>query len=160
MIAGGKAAKDAGLEISLYVLIGAGGKERLREHAVESARVCNEINPDFIRLRTLIVQHGSLLEDRMRKGLYRPTAPLEKINELTLFLEHLDVKDCELASDHHTNYLWVGDTVVYRGVHGKLPREKQALLKTLAQTSQFLLQTSGEVMDATMLYERGVISSL
>ncbi|GAG14760.1 unnamed protein product, partial [marine sediment metagenome] len=62
MMAGGKAAKKAGLELSFYILIGAGGKDRLKEHAVESAKVCNETNPDFIRLRTLVVQHGSLLE--------------------------------------------------------------------------------------------------
>jgi len=160
MIAGGKAVKDAGLELSLYVLIGAGGKDRLTEHAVESARVCNEINPDFIRLRTLIVQHGSLLEEKMKSGQYRSTSPFEKLSEVKMFLERLDVQNCELASDHHTNYIWMGDTVIYRGIHGMLPKDKHAMMEVLVQTLPLLSQASGEVLDATLLYQRGMITSL
>jgi radical SAM superfamily enzyme YgiQ (UPF0313 family) len=160
MIAGGRAAKEAGLELSLYVLIGAGGKDRLTEHAVGSARVCNEIQPDFIRLRTLIVQHGSLLEEKMRTGQYRPTSPLEKLTEVRLFLEHLAVQDCELASDHHTNYLWAGNSLVYRGIQGMLPAEKNRMMDVLDTTLHLLSHTSEEILDAPMLYERGVISSL
>jgi radical SAM superfamily enzyme YgiQ (UPF0313 family) len=160
MIAGGQAAKQAGLEVSLYVLIGAGGKDRLAEHAVGSAQVCNEIDPDFIRLRTLIVQHGSLLEEKMKSGLYRPTSPVEKLSEIKLFLENLNLQDCELASDHHTNYLWVDNKVIYHGIYGMLPAEKQRMLDVLAKTIQLILQATGEVLDATMLYERGMITSL
>jgi radical SAM superfamily enzyme YgiQ (UPF0313 family) len=160
MIAGGKAAKDAGLELSLYVLIGAGGKDRLTEHAVESAGVCTAINPDFIRLRTLIVQHGSLLEEKMKSGLYRPTSPLEKLREVKLFLEHLEVHDCELASDHHTNYLWVDNKVMYRGIYGMLPQEKNRMMDVLNQTLELLSQATGEIVDATLQYKRGVITSL
>jgi radical SAM superfamily enzyme YgiQ (UPF0313 family) len=160
MIAGGQAAKQAGLEVSLYVLIGAGGKDRLARHAVESAQVCNKIDPDFIRLRTLIVQHGSLLEGKMKQGLYRSTSPVEKLQEVQLFLTHLDLHDCELASDHHTNYLWMDDKVLYRGIYGMLPREKQRMLDVLTKTIQLISQATGEVLDATMLYERGMITSL
>jgi radical SAM superfamily enzyme YgiQ (UPF0313 family) len=160
MIAGGKAAKDAGLKLSLYVLIGAGGKDRLTEHAVESARVCNEINPDFIRLRTLIVQHGSLLEAKIISRQYRCTSPFEKLSEVKLFLEHLNVQHCELASDHYTNYLWMDDTVIYRGIHGMLTEDKPAMIKFLTQTLQLLLQASDEMLDATILYQRGMITSL
>lgn len=160
MIAGGKAAKEAGLALSLYVLIGAGGKDRLIEHAVESARVCNSIAPDFIRLRTLIVQQGSCLEEKMKSREYRATSPLEKITEVKMFLEHLEVQACELASDHHTNYLWMGDVVIYRGIQGKLPAEKQRMIDVLEQTLQFISASTSEVLDATMQYERGMISSL
>jgi coproporphyrinogen III oxidase-like Fe-S oxidoreductase len=160
MIAGGRAAIEAGLELSLYVLIGAGGKDRLLEHAVGSAQVCNAINPDFIRLRTLIVQRGSLLEKQMQQGQYHQTTPQEKINEVKQFLECLAVQDCELVSDHHTNYLWVGNRVIYKGIQGRLPKDKKQMMDVLNQTVQFLSQTSGEVLDATILYERGLISTL
>ncbi|KYK21494.1 hypothetical protein AYK25_03355 [Thermoplasmatales archaeon SM1-50] len=160
MIAGGKAARQAGLELSIYVLIGAGGKDRLTEHAIGSAFVCNGINPDFIRLRTLIVQHGSLLEEKMKAGQYRPTSPLQKLTEVKLFLEHLDVQDCELVSDHHSNTIWVDNTIVYGGVNGILPAEKNHMLEVLNQTLQRLFHAREEILDATILYERGVISSL
>ena len=160
MIAGGRAAREAGLEFSFYLLIGAGGKDRLKEHAVESARVCNEVDPDFIRLRTLVVQRGSLLEEKMKLGHYKPTSPIEKLKEVKILIENLEVNQCELASDHFTNYIWVDNAVVYRGVYGMLPQEKQDMLDVLDHTLDFLSVTEGEVLDATILYERGIINSL
>jgi radical SAM superfamily enzyme YgiQ (UPF0313 family) len=160
MIAGGKAAKDAGLEFSFYILIGAGGKKRLREHAVESARVCNKVNPDFIRLRALVVQRGSLLEEKQKSGQYKPTSPVEKLQEVKMLIENLEVNHCELASDHFTNNIWVDNTVVYRGVYGMLTQDKQDMLDIVNHTLDFLATTECEVLDATILYERGVIHSL
>jgi len=160
IIAGGRAAKEAGLELSFYILIGAGGKDRLEEHAVESARVCNEVNPDFIRLRTLVVQHGSLLEEKKNSSHYNPTSPIEKLQEVKMLIENLEVNQCELASDHFTNNIWVNNTVVYRGVYGMLPQEKQDMLDTLNHALDFLSVTEGEILDATILYEIGLIHSL
>jgi len=160
MIAGGKAAKKAGLEFSFYILIGAGGKKRLNEHAIESAKVCNKASPDFIRLRTLVVQRGSLLEEKMKIGQYQPTSPIEKLQEVKVFIENLEVNKCELASDHFTNYIWVDNNIVYRGVYGILPDYKQDMLDIINQTLDFLSIAEGEILDATILYERGMIHSL
>ena len=160
MIAGGKAAKEAGLELSFYILIGAGGKNRLKEHAIGSAKVCNEVDPDFIRLRTLVVQRGSLLEEKMNSGQYKPTSPIEKLEEVKMFIETLELNHCELASDHFTNYIWLDKTLAYRGVYGFIPQDKQDMLDTLNQTLEFLSVAEGEILDATILYERGLISHL
>lgn len=160
LIAGGRAAREAGLGLSFYILIGAGGKDRLEEHALGSARVCNEVNPDFIRLRTLVIQRGSLLEEKKKSGHYKPTSPLEKLKEVRILIENLKVSQCEFASDHFTNNIWVDDKVVYRGVYGKLPQEKQDMLDILNQTIDFLSVTASEILDATILYERGFINSL
>jgi len=160
MIAGGRAARKADLELSFYILIGAGGKNRLKEHAVESANVCNMVNPDFIRLRTLVVQRGSLLEEKKKSGQYQPTSPIEKLQEVKTIIENLEVNQCELASDHFTNNIWVDNTVVYRGVYGRLPQDKQDMLDILNHTLEFLSVTEGEILDATILYERGMTHSL
>jgi len=160
MIAGGRAAKEAGLELSFYILIGAGGTGRLKEHALGSARVCNEAKPDFIRLRTLVVQKNSLLQKLRDNGEYKPTSPIEKLKEVKSFLEALTVTDCEFASDHFTNNIWLDTTVVYKGVYGDLPKDKEAMLTTLKNTIGFLEVTEGDVLDATILYDRGMINSL
>ena len=160
MVAGGRAAKEAGLELCFYVLVGAGGKDRLREHATGSAGICSEVNPDFIRLRTLIVQRGAPLEAARKTGSFRPTSPLEKLEEVELFLRNLEVEDCELASDHITNYLWLDNAVVYRGVDGRLPGDKGRMLEALKDTLEFLGAIESEVLDSTILYDRGLISSL
>lgn len=160
MIAGGKAAKKAGLELSFYILIGCGGKNRLKEHAVESARVCNMVNPDFIRLRTLVVQNDSLLAAEKKSGKYVPTTPLEKLEEVKLLIENLNVNNCEFASDHFTNNIWVNNEVIYNGVYGILPNDKQDMLNILNDTIEFLKITDGEILDATILYDKGLINSL
>lgn len=160
IINGGIEAKKAGLELSFYILIGAGGKKRLKAHPIESAKVCNIVNPDFIRLRTLVVQHGSLLEEKMISGDYQPTSPIDKLKEVKILIENLDVKNCILASDHFTNNLWMDNKVIYRGIYGTLPKDKKNLLDIINQTLEFLSSVDGEVLDATILYERGLINSL
>ena len=118
------------------------------------------MDPDFIRLRTLVVQRGSLLEEKRNSGKYKPTSPVEKLQEVKIFLENLGVNQCELASDHFTNYIWVNNSVFYRGVYGMLPQEKQDMLDILNNTLDFLSVTEGEILDATILYDRGMIHSL
>ncbi len=51
----GKKVKDAGIELSEYVVLGLGGKKWWREHALDTADILNKIDPDFIRFRTLKV---------------------------------------------------------------------------------------------------------
>ena len=160
IITGGKEAKKSGLELSFYILIGAGGKERIKEHAIGSAKVCNEVNPDFIRLRTLVVQRDSLLKEKKKNGEYTPTSPIEKLQEIKLFLENLQVNNCEFSSDHFTNNIWVDNTVVYRGIYGFLPKDKKDMLDLLNNTLNFLSVTDDEILDATILYDRGLINSL
>ena len=96
----------------------------------------------------------------MKKGNYQPILPIEKLQEVKLFIENLEVTDCELASDHFTNYLWVNNEVVYRGVYGFLPQDKQDMLDIINQTLEFLKITDCEILDATILYDRGLIHSL
>ena len=160
MVAGGKAAKEAGFELCFYVLVGAGGKARLEEHALGSAKVCNAVNPDFIRLRTLVVQRGSLLEKKRKDRTYVPTSPVEKLKEVKLFVENLELEDCELSSDHLTNNIWVENRTVYSGVFGTLPDDKKKMLGILSDTLEFLSVVEGKVYDATMLYDMGAITSL
>ena len=160
MIHAGIKAKDAGFEVSFYVLSGAGGKDRWREHAKNSARVLNAAMPDFIRLRTLTIQHRTPLDEKLRKGEFILTPPLERLEEVKLFLKTLDVKGCFLASDHMTNYLWAGNTIVYRGVAGTLPDDKEVMIETVKASIDFIKSSDEEIKDSNLLYRDGLISSL
>jgi len=160
MIEAGLRAKKAGFEVSFYVICGAGGKERWKEHALNSARVLNQIRPDFIRLRTLTLQHGTPLREKLIKGEFSTIPPLERLKEVRLFLENLDLEDCYLASDHLTNYLWAGKDIFYRGVAGNLPHDKEEMLKTVQQAIEFIESTDLRIKDSNQWYEEGFISSL
>jgi radical SAM superfamily enzyme YgiQ (UPF0313 family) len=160
MIKAGQKAKKAGFEVSFYVLSGAGGRNRWKEHALNSARVINEAMPDFIRLRTLTLKQGTPLKDKLEKGEFEITPPLERLKEVRLFIESLTVKRCELVSDHVTNYLWSGGSVIYRGVAGHLPEDKKEMLKTLDEAIEFIGSTENEIKDSNRLYEEGFFTAL
>ncbi len=160
MIKAGQKAKKAGFEVSFYVISGAGGKERWREHARESARVLNLARPEFIRLRTLTIQHGTPLEEKLRKREFNLIPPLERIKEVKSFIQRLNLKDCYLASDHLTNYLWAGHAIIYRGISGHLPQEKMAMLEKVHKALMAIESSPAPIKDSNQLYREGIISSL
>jgi radical SAM superfamily enzyme YgiQ (UPF0313 family) len=160
MIEAAGKAKTAGFETSFYVLSGAGGRDRWREHAKNSARVLNAAAPEFIRLRTLTVQFGTPLDESLKAGEFELTPPRERLQEVRLFVENLEIRGCFLASDHLTNYLWEGDTVIYRGIAGELPEEKHRMLRVVNRAITRVRDADSEIMDANLLYREGIITRL
>jgi radical SAM superfamily enzyme YgiQ (UPF0313 family) len=160
MIKGGQKAKKAGFEISFYLLSGAGGQDRWKEHAEESARVLNLAAPDFIRLRTLTIQHGTPLDDKLKNDQFVLTPPLERLKEVETFLETLDLEIGCLASDHLTNYLWAGSNIIYRGVAGNLPQDKPEMLETVRCAIKAIQTSPLPVKDSNQLYREGLLSGL
>ena len=84
-------AMEAGIELSEYVMLGIGGKNRTKEHALETARALNAINPDFIRLRTFLPKIDTLLLYQIRKGEFTVLSAHEVLREAKLMIENLDV---------------------------------------------------------------------
>ncbi len=160
VIEAGRKAKGAGFEVNFYVISGAGGKKRWKEHALNSAKVLNEIGPDFIRLRSLTIKQGTPLKEKLDKGEFVITPPLERLKEVQLFIKTLDLEGCFLASDHMTNFLWAGNAIFYRGVAGDLPDDKKTMLKTLRKALDFIESTKLEVKDSNQLLKEGFITSL
>jgi len=160
MIEGGQKAKKAGFEISFYVLSGAGGKDRWKEHAIHSAQALNAARPDYIRLRTLTVQYGTPLDKKLAKGEFVFIPPLLRLREVKLFLEKLELEGCFLASDHVTNYLWAGQDIIYRGITGELPQEKTRMLATLERIIDEVKMSPEKIHDSNQLYRSGLISHL
>lgn len=117
-IRAGQKVKEAGIELSEYIMIGLGGYKWTREHAIHSALVLNQINPDFIRLRTFVPTVGSQLGDEYIKGGFELLNPYDALKETRLFLENLEVSSY-LASDHYLNF-W--------NVSGQLPADKEKML--------------------------------
>jgi radical SAM superfamily enzyme YgiQ (UPF0313 family) len=121
-IAAGKNVVASGISLCEYVMPGVGGKKWWREHARETARVLNEINPDFIRLRTLIIQPRMLLYQDVLSGEFVRLNDEEIVEEIKLFLENLECHS-QVVSDHITNLL--------PEVEGKLPEDKEKVLAVI-----------------------------
>jgi radical SAM superfamily enzyme YgiQ (UPF0313 family) len=112
----------AGMELSLYVILGIGGRERTREHAEATARVINEISPTFVRLRTFVPKINTPLLEDVKQGRFEMLSPHGVLEETRCLLEGLSVQTI-LTSDHYTNYI---------NLCGNLPQDKARLLEEVA----------------------------
>lgn len=111
--------KQAGLTSSVMVLNGLGGEVLSRQHAINTATLCNETQPDY--LSTLVVSFPQG-EERFRAGFGDDFVPLSQpglFEEIRVFLEHLELESTIFRSDHASNYLVL---------KGTLGRDKQRLL--------------------------------
>jgi radical SAM superfamily enzyme YgiQ (UPF0313 family) len=115
--------RQAGIELSEYIMPGLGGAKWTRQHALETARVINTINPDFIRLRTLHVVPGTGMDELMKKGEFQPLNDEDILREINLFIENLDVQGTYLASDHILNLL--------EELEGEFPADKPRILSAI-----------------------------
>jgi len=112
--------KAAGLSLSFYVILGLGGLPLWREHALDTAKVINLVNPDYIRLRTLAIHPASPLYKSYLDGNFIPLTDDQVISEEHLLVERLEGIDSNLVSDHILNLL--------EEVEGKLPADKEQML--------------------------------
>jgi len=119
----GRKIKDAGMELSEYYMPGLGGRDLWEENARETARALNQINPDFIRLRTLALPPDAPLAAEAAEGRFAPASDDLMVQELLLFVESLTGITSRVQSDHIVNLL--------PEVEGVLPDDKDRMLETI-----------------------------
>ncbi len=119
----GRKVKQSGISLSEYIMPGLGGKAMWREHAVETARVLNQINPDFIRVRTLKALRMMPLYRKIEAGEMELMNDDEIVAEEKLLIENLDGITSRFVSDHILNLL--------EEVEGHLPEEKGKMLAVI-----------------------------
>ena len=120
--------KQSGMKSSVMILNGLGGPELSKQHALNSARLMNETQPDY--LSTLVVSFP-LGEERFAQGFitnnhqpYRQLNQQELFQEMETLLTTLELDKTIFRSDHASNYL------VLKGTLGK---DKQTLLQQVQQ---------------------------
>ena len=121
-IAGGRNIVESGISLCEYVVLGLGGKEMWREHATQTAKVLSEIDPGFIRVRTLTVINGMPLYDEVENGNFIRATDEEILEEEKLLIEHLECHS-NYVSDHITNLL--------QEIEGKLPEDKEKMVASI-----------------------------
>jgi radical SAM superfamily enzyme YgiQ (UPF0313 family) len=122
-IKAGRKVKKAGMELSEYVMPGLGGKDLSRDHALETADALNQIDPDFIRLRSLAIPGRIPLAEEYRAGRFVKLNDVEMVGEIRLFVDNLDGIASMIASDHILN--------LFEEVQGRLPEAKTEILGVL-----------------------------
>jgi radical SAM superfamily enzyme YgiQ (UPF0313 family) len=129
MVEAASRVRAAGIDLSLTVILGLGGKERSRLHALHTADVVSRINPEYLAALTLMVEKSTPLAAKIVGGEFLLLSPHEVLLELKMILANLDVKHCLFRSNHASNYFAIG---------GLLPQDKGRLL---AETERALGHT-------------------
>lgn len=119
-IKGGRRVIEAGIELSEYLMPGIAGRHYSTDHALDSARVLNQIKPNFIRLRTLCLGPTLPLWEEFSSGRLERQTDIEVVKEIRTFVEALDIDGAQLVSDHILNLL--GE------LQGRLPADRPRLL--------------------------------
>lgn len=123
IIAAGKKVKKVGIPLSVTAIAGLGGKENSIEHAVETASLISEINPDYFGVLTLMLEEGTELLEEYKKENFIPLSSSEILEETKLMIKNINVKEkCIFRSNHASNYV---------SLKGTLPYEKENILKTI-----------------------------
>ncbi len=124
-IQAGRKVVESGISLCEYVMPGLGGKKWWREHALATAQVLNQINPDFIRLRTLYVRADMPLYKKVEAGDFVLLTDEQVVQEIKLFLENLEGIASTVVSDHILNLL--------EEVQGQLPADKEKMINLIDQ---------------------------
>ena len=123
-ITGGSNVVESGISLSEYVILGMGGRGMWREHAIATARVLSEINPDFIRVRTMTINQRMPLHNDVESGKFIRQTDEEIAAEEKLMIENLECHSY-FVSDHIINLL--------SEVEGKLPEDKEKMLAVISR---------------------------
>ena len=102
-IKGGRKALEAGFQLWEYGMPGLGGRQMRKQHAINTARVLNQINPHYIRSRPFFAVPGTPLQDAIEKKDFHMLSAEEQLLELKEMMEELDVTS-RVCFDHAGNY--------------------------------------------------------
>jgi hypothetical protein len=122
-IEAGRKVKRAGMELSEYVIPGLGGRTLSEIHARETADALNQIDPDFIRIRSLTIPPHAPLYEKWRSGAFVKCTDLMVADELLEFVGALEGIRSVVKSDHILN--------LFMDLEGRLPGDKHRMLEIL-----------------------------
>ena len=101
----GKKVKESGMKLSCTVLLGLGGKERSREHAVNTGKALTKINPNYASALSLILVRDTSLYKMIEKNEFHTLSPKEVLEELKILIENTELSSGIFSANHASNYL-------------------------------------------------------
>jgi len=125
----GQKVRRNGIALSVTAITGLGGAELLEEHAVETAKAFNGMNPEYIGLLTLMVEEGTPLYDWVQDGSFRLLDRRQVLRETRLLVGTLDSPGSVFRMNHASNYL---------SLRGTLNADKELMLAEIARAEQDL----------------------
>lgn len=122
IVEAGRKLKQAGITTSVTVILGLGGVEGSRNHALKTAQILSDIDPDFAGALTIMLTPGTPIHKDWEEGRFTLITPFQALEELKLIIENSNFTDCFFTANHASNYL---------PIKVRLPAQKEAVLKLI-----------------------------
>ena len=137
------------MELSVYFMPGIGGVEFSKENASETARVVNEISPDFVRLRTFVLKTDSEMYKMLQNGEFTECSDIMKLAEIRSLIAEITAPDVNIVSDHIVNLIG--------SMNGRINPDKERLL---AQADRVISLPDSEQRLYQLARRHGIIEDL
>ena len=118
----GQKVRHNGIALSVTAITGLGGPALLEQHAVETAKAFNAMNPEYIGMLTLMVEPETPLYDWVKKGEFQLLSQPQVLEETRLLVENFDSPGSIFRMNHASNYL---------ALKGTLNQDREAMLKVI-----------------------------
>jgi len=122
LVEAGSRVKQAGILLSVTVLLGIGGIEGSESHSRNTAAILTDLNPDYVGALSVMLVPGTPLHQEYERGLFRLPDPFGLIKELRIMIAESSFSRCVFPSNHASNCLPVKAT---------LPRDKESILTAI-----------------------------
>jgi len=122
MIAMGKKIRDAGIRLSITVLVGVAGRERSEIHAQETGRVLSAIDPEYVGALSLMLIPGTEMHDDYEAGRFEMINSNEMLRELRSMIANTHMTNGLFHANHASNYL---------PIRAKMPEDKEKTLRLI-----------------------------
>ena len=113
---------ESGIKLSIMIISGLGGQKLTYEHAIESAKLLNKINPNFLSLLTLMLEEETEFYNEVKNNKIKLLNPDEILLETKLLIENLELKNTIFRVNHASNYL---------NLEGVINKDKDRILKEI-----------------------------
>jgi radical SAM superfamily enzyme YgiQ (UPF0313 family) len=117
-----KKVKESGILLSVTVILGLGGVSGSKRHALETARILTEMDPDYAGALTLTLIPETPLYKEWERGEFELITPFDSLGELKTIVENSTFSHCFFSSMHASNYY---------AIRGSMPEDKERVLKQL-----------------------------
>ena len=134
ILEGARRIKEAGLKISVMVILGLGGIKQTHEHAIETAKIVSEMAPTYLSALSLMLHPGTELRKKAEQGTFTPLSPYQMMSELVEILENIQTSS----------------PIIFRASH---PSNFATFAGTIPKDQKRLIQEAKEAMTALENYQ-------
>ncbi|MCU0554012.1 MAG: radical SAM protein [Syntrophales bacterium] len=114
--------KEAGITLSVTVLLGIGGVAMSAAHARDTARILTDVDPDFAGVLTVMLAPGTALHEEARSGAFVLPGTFALLEELGIIVSGARFSNCFFTANHASNYL---------PIRARMPRDREKVLRLI-----------------------------